>query len=105
MWCPTPLSSTPPPPDLLLKNFLGTVEQGEVPTYGQLFFFGAGGLEAHLELAVEDLRDDVFNPPDPPAQAIPPVCSHHPTFVTRSTAGLHPMPVRGGEIILWWGPY
>ena len=65
------------------------------------------GLEAHLGLAVEDLRDDVFNPPPPqaPGEADPPVCPHHPTFVTRSAAGLHPVPVHGGEVVLWRGPY
>ena len=65
--------------------------------------FGVGGLEAHLGLAVEDLWDDVFNPPPPPAppaQAGPPVCTHHPTFVTCSAAGLHAVPVHGGEVVL-----
>ena len=71
---------------------------------GQLLL--GGGLEAHLGLAVEDLRDDVFNPPAPRAQAAPPppVCTHHPTFVTHSAAGLHAVPVRG-EVVLWRGPY
>ena len=35
----------------------------------------------------------------------PPVCPHHPTFVTRLAAGLHPVPVHGGEAVLWQGPY
>ena len=44
-------------------------------------------------------------PPDPPALAGPPVCTHHPTFVTRSAAGLHTVPVRGREVVLWRDPY
>ena len=31
-----------PPTDPLLKKFLGTLEQQEVPTYGQLLFVGGG---------------------------------------------------------------
>ena len=58
-----------------------------------------------MGLAVEDLRDDVFNPPDPPALASPPVCTHHPTFVTRSAASLQAPPVHSGEVVLWRGPY
>ena len=49
--------------------------------------------------------DDVLNPPNLPALAGPPVCTHHSTFVTRSAVGLHAVPVRGGEVILRWGPY
>ena len=33
------------------------------------------------------------------------MCPHRPTFVTRSAAGLHPVPVHGGEVVLWRGPY
>ena len=33
------------------------------------------------------------------------MCTTHPTFVTRFVAGLHAVPVRGGEVVLWWGPY
>ena len=41
-------------------------------------------------LAVEDLQDDIFNPPlEPRAQVGPPMCTNHPTFVTRSALGLH----------------
>ena len=70
------------------------------------FLWGGAGLEAHLGLAVEDLRDDVFYPPpQAPGEASPPVCPHHPTFVTRSAAGLHPVPVHGGEVVLWRRPH
>ena len=62
-----------------------------------LFLGGEGGLE--------DLRDDVFNPPDPPAQAGPPVCTHHPSFITFSAAGLYLVRVRSREVVLWRGPY
>ena len=36
-----------PPTAPLLKKFLGTLEQQEAPTYGQLLVFW-GGLEGHL---------------------------------------------------------
>ena len=44
-------------------------------------------------------------PPDLPAQAGPPVCSHHPTALTNFPVGLHPVPVHGGEIVLRRGPH
>ena len=78
-----------------------------VQMYGHLLFLG-GGSEAHLGLAVEYPRDDVFNPPPEPdarPQADLCVCNHHPTFLIRSAAGLHPVPVRGGEIVLRRGAY
>ena len=58
-----------------------------------------------MGLAVEDLRDDVFNPPEGSGAPGPPVCPYHPTFVTRSAAGLHPVPVHGEEVVLWRGRY
>ena len=62
VWCPTPPSSAPPDP--LLKTFYTMLELRDIPTYGQLLSLGGGGgLEAHLGLAMEDIRDDVFNPP------------------------------------------
>ena len=87
-----------PPTDPPLKNFLGTLEQQEVCTYGQLLFVW-GGLEAHLGLAVEDLRDDVFNPPPTPGSSRPPRV-HPPSHL------LHPL--GGGSPTLvgpWRGPY
>ena len=58
-----------------------------------------------MGLAAENLGDGVFNHPDPPALAGPPMCTYHPTFVTRSAAGLHALPVCGGEVVLRRGPY
>ena len=68
------------------------------------FCSGGVGLQARLRLAVEDLRDDVFNPPTPRTSRSP-MCTHHPTFVTCSAAGLHAAPVRGGEVVLLQGPH
>ena len=64
-----------------------------------------GGLEVHLGLAVENLRGDVFNPPQAPGEASPPMCPNDPTLATRSAVGLHPVPVHGGEVVLWLEPY
>ena len=80
-------------------KFLGMLEQQQGPTYAPLFL--GGGLEAHLGLAVEDLRDDIFNPRParPPRVHSPPRPSH---------------PLRGGsqpgaapcrEMVLWRWPY
>ena len=44
-------------------------------------------------------------PPPTPGIGRPPVCTHHPTFVTRSAAGLQPVPLRGRGVLLWRGPY
>ena len=42
----------------------------------------------------------MFSPgPDPLAPAGPPVCTRHPTFVTRPAAGLQGVLVRGGESV------
>ena len=67
-------------------------------------------MEAHLRAGCRGLRpppppDPRFNPPDPPAQASPPVCRHHPSFFTWFAGGLHPVPFRSGEILLWQRPY
>ena len=74
--------------------------------YGQLLcFLREAGLEADLGPAVEDLGDDVFNPPNPPAQPSPPVCTYHCSFVTDSATGLQPVQVHGGKVVLWRGLY
>ena len=84
---------------------MGTLDHRNLPTYGQVFFPGAGR-EAHLGLAVEDLRDDVFNAAVvPTVDTGPLVCTHHPCFLTRSTAGLHPLTVHVGELVIYNGPH
>ena len=54
-----------PPTVMPLKTILGIFGQQEIPKYGQVLFVRGGGLEAHLGLAVEDLRNHVFTPPPP----------------------------------------
>ena len=44
-------------------------------------------------------------PLTPRHKQVPPPCTHRPSFVTRSAAGLHPVPVRSGEVVLWGGGF
>ena len=82
--------------DPVLKNFLGTLGLQEDPTYGQLLFVGGGGLEAHLGLAVEDIRM-MFSTPKPRVKQPPPMCRHHPTFIASGRQASNPWgPWRGG---------
>ena len=54
-----------PPTDPLLKKFLGPLSSKRSPRMANSLWWG-GGLEAHLGLALEDLRDDVFRRPPSP---------------------------------------
>ena len=57
---------------------LGLLERGvgeDVPTFGQLLLLGVG-LEARVGLAIREVVDDVFSPPE--VQPGPLVCTHHP---------------------------
>ena len=74
----------------------------DVPTFGQLLLLGVG-LEARVGLASRDVVDDVFSPPE--VQPGPPVCTHHPLFLSRSAHGISPVTVREGEILMWNGAY
>ena len=96
-----------PPTPLELKDCLGLLGWGggegeDVPTFGQLLLLGVG-LEARVGLANRDVVDDVFSPPE--VQPGPPVCTHHPLFLSRSAHGISPVTVREGEILLWNGAY
>ena len=73
-----------------------------MPTFGQLLLLGVG-LEARVGLANRDVVDDVFSPPE--VQPVPPVCTHHAMFLSRSAHGISPVTVREGEILLWNGAY
>ena len=89
-----------PPTPLELKDCLGLLEWGvgeDVPTFGQLLLLGVG-LEAGVGLASRDVVDDVFSPPK--VQPGPPVCTHHPLFLSRSAHGISPVTMRQGEILL-----
>ena len=95
-----------PPHPLELKDCLDLIAFGgegeDVPTFGQLLLFGVG-LEARVGLANRDVVDNVFSPPE--VQPGPPVCTHHPLFVSRSAHGISPVTVREGEIPLLNGAY
>ena len=41
----------------------------------------------------------------PEVQPGPPVCTHHPVFLSRSAHGISPVTVREGEILMWNGAY
>ena len=73
-----------------------------MPTFGQLLLLGVG-LEARVGLGSRDVVEDVFSPPE--VQPGPPVCTHHPLFLSRSAHGISPVTVREGEILLWNGAY
>ena len=84
---------------------MGLLEWGvgeDVPTSGQLLLLGVG-LEARVGLASRDVVGDVFSPPE--VQPGPPVCTHHPLFLSRSAHGISPVTVREGEILMWNGAY
>ena len=95
-----------PPTPLELKDCLGLLGWGgegeDVATFGQLLLLGVG-LEARVGLANRDVVDDVFSPPE--VQPGPPVCTHHPLFLSRSAHGISPLTVREEEILLWNGAY
>ena len=80
------------------RNFLGRFISVTSPRTANSFGGGVGG----------PFGADREGPPGccfhPPAQEGPHMCGYHPTFATRSAADLHPMPVRGSESVLWWGP-
>ena len=85
-----------PPTPLELKDCLGLLEWGvgeDVPTFRQLLLLGIG-LEARVGLASRDVVGDVFSPPE--VQPGPPVCTHHPLFLSRSAHGISPVTVREG---------
>ena len=73
-----------------------------MPTFGQLLLLGVR-LEARVGLSSREVVDDVFSPPV--VQPGPPVCTHHPLFLSRSAHGISPVTVREGEILMWNGAY
>ena len=88
-----------PPLPLELKDCLGLLdgEGGEdVPPFGQLLLLGVG-LEARVGLATRDMVDDVFSPPE--VEPGPPVCTHHPLFLSRTAHDISPIVVNAGEIL------
>ena len=94
-----------PPLPLELKDCLGLLdgEGGEdVPTFGQLLLLGVG-LVARVGLATRDMVDDVFSPPE--VEQGPPVCTHHPLFLSRSAHDICPVIVHAGDILMWNGAY
>ena len=94
-----------PPLPLELKDCLGLLDRegGEdVPTFGQLLLLGVG-LEARVGLATRDMVDDVFSPPE--VEPAPPVCTHHPLFLSRRAHDISPVIVHAGEILMWNGAY
>ena len=97
--------ATPPPLPLELKDCLGLLhgEGGEdMPTFGQLLLFRIG-LEARVKLATRDMVDDIFSPPQ--VELGPPVCTHHPLFLSRSAHDISPVIVHAGDILMWNGAY
>ena len=95
--------STPPP--LELKDCLCLLdgEGGEdVPTFGQLLLLGVG-LEARVVSATKDMVDDIFSPPE--VETGPPMCTHHPLFLSRSAHDISPVIVHAGGILMWNGAY
>ena len=73
-----------------------------MPTFGQLLLLGVG-LEARVGLATRDMVDDIFNPPE--VEPSPPVCTHHPLFLSRSTHDMAPVIVHERNILMWNGAY
>ena len=103
-WGKADTASTPPLP-LELKDCVGVLdgEGGEdVPTCGQLLLLGVG-LKARVGLATRDMVDDIFSRPE--VEASPPVCTHHPLFLSRSTHDISPVIVHAGDILMWNGAY
>ena len=94
-----------PPLPLEVKDCLGLLdgEGGEdVPIFGQLLLLGVG-LEARVGLAIPDMVEDIFSPPE--VEPGPPVCTHHPLFLSRSAHDISPVIVHAGEILMWNGAY
>ena len=97
--------ASPPPLPLELKLGLLDGEGGEdVPTFGQLLPLGVG-VEARVGLATQDMVDDVFRPPRWSHAPPPPVCTHHPLFLSCSAHEISPVTVRAWEILTWNGAY
>ena len=94
-------ASCPPPPlPVELKDCLGLLDRegGEdMPTFGQLLLLGVG-LEARVRLATRDMVDDIFSPPE--VEPGPPVCTHHPLFLSRSTHDISPVIVHAADILM-----
>ena len=92
---PTPPTQIPALTRYLII-FLGMIERHEVPAHG---LFLGGGWRAIWGWPWKTSHM-MFQPPPPQPWALagPRRCTHHPTFVTRCAAGLHPVPVevRGG---------
>ena len=63
-----------------------------MPTFGQLLLLGVG-LEARVGLAIPDMVDDVFSPPE--VKPGPPLCTDHPLLLSRSAHNISPVLPRG----------
>ena len=101
---PNPTHLDPPLP-LELKDCPGLLdgEGGEdVPTFGQLLLLGVG-LEAPVRLATREMVDDIFGPPE--VEPGPPVCTHHPFFLSCFAHDISPVIVHAGDILMWNGAY
>ena len=71
-----------------------------MPTFGQLLLLGVG-LEARVGLSTRDMVDDIFSPPE--VEPGPPVCTHHPLFLSRPAHDISCIIVHVGEILMWNG--
>ena len=61
------------------------------------------GLEARVGLASRQMVDNIFSPPE--VEPGPPVCTHHPLFLSRSAHHISPVIVHAGDILMWNGAY
>ena len=73
-----------------------------MPTFGQLLLLGAE-LEARVRLSTRDMVDDLFSPPK--VKPGPPVCTHHPLFLSRSTHDISRVIVHAVDILMRNGAY
>ena len=69
-----------------------------MPTCGQLLLLGVE-LESRAGLATRDMVDDIFSPSE--VEPGPPMCTHHPVFLSRSTHDISTVIVHAGEILMW----
>ena len=52
-----------------------------------------------MGLTSREVVDDVFSSPE--VEPSPPVCTHHPLFLSRSAHGIYLVTVREGEVVMW----
>ena len=93
-----------PPLPPCSRNFWGPLTSKRSPHMANFFLWG-WGWRPIWGWPWRTFGTMFSTPPKPRVKQAPPVCPHHPTFVTRLAAGLHPVPVHGGEVLLWRGPY